>query len=599
MVRGAIITSESEMNVVRMVLRLVLVMLVLAAGTGLAAAQKGPMPAAKTVEAPAAQETVTDDPLGRSTPQGTVVGFMRAAEKDDFERAVEYLDTKQPAPRAQQLARRLRYILEWGFSASVPTLSKKPEGDLDDGLRPNREKIGVVKTESGKYDLLLDRVQKGSDPPVWLFSADTLKLVPQMYEELDYSWVEQNIPKTLLETKFLRRSLWGWIAVILGIPLAFLIAWIVTWALLPLIKVLARRFTQRPVEDGLARLAGPIRVFVVAAAFYSISLLSHSILASLYWGGVAQTVAVIGAIWLFLRLIEIGMEWCEGCTVVPASSGRVAILRLVSKLSKGLVVIVGAVIIFYGAGINFTAVLTGLGVGGLAVAFAAQKTLENLFGGIMIVSDKPIRVGDFCQAGEYRGFVEDIGLRSTRIRTLKRTVVFVPNGQLSIMSLENFTMRDMILFNHNIQLRYETTPDQLRYIITEIRRLLYEHPKVETQSARVRFTGFKESSFEIEVFAYVFEITYEPYLEVQEDLLLRIVEIVEASGGSFAFPSRTVYVSRETAVDEAKRNQAVETVRQWREQGKLPFPDFAPQQIAEMNNKLEYPAPESTLFKKK
>jgi MscS family membrane protein len=586
--------------VVKMVLRMAVVLLVLTAATGFAAEKKGPLPAAKTVEAPAAQEVIADDPLGRSTPQGTVVGFMRAAGRDDFERAVEYLDTKQPPQRAQQLARRLRYILEWGFSGGgAPRLSNKPEGDLDDGLRPNREKIGTVKTESGSYDLLLDRVQKGSDPPVWLFSADTLRVVPQMYEELDYAWVEQNIPKTLLETRLLRISLWGWIAVILGIPFAFLIAWIITWALLPLIKVLTRRFMQRSVENDVARIAGPIRVLVLAALFYCISLLSPSILASLYWGGVAQTVGVIGTIWLCLRLIDIGMGSFEGSTLAPASSGRVAMLRLFSKLSKGLAVVVGGVVILYGAGINFTAVLTGLGVGGLAVAFAAQKTLENLFGGVMIVSDRPIRVGDFCQAGEYRGFVEDIGLRSTRIRTLNRTVVFVPNGQLSTMSLENFTMRDMILFNHKIQLRYETTPDQLRYIISEIRRLLYEHPKVETQSARVRFTGLKESSFEIEVFAYVVETTYETYLEVQEDLLLRIVETVEASGGSFAFPSRTVYIGRETAGDEAKRSQAVETVRQWRAQGELPFPDFAPDRIAEMDSRLEYPSPGSALFKKK
>ncbi|MEO0249565.1 MAG: mechanosensitive ion channel family protein [candidate division WOR-3 bacterium] len=580
-------------DVVSMVLRLVLVILILALASGPAAAQKGPVPAAKNVEAPAAQEVIADDPLGRSTPQGTVVGFLRAAEREEFERAAEYLDTKQPPQRAQLLARRLKYILEWGLAASVLNLSKKPEGDLGDGLRPNREKIGTVKTESGAYDILLERVQKGSDPPVWLFSADTLKLVPEIYEELDYSWVEHNIPRTLLETKLLGRSLWGWISVVAGIPLAFLVAWVVTWALFPLIKVLIRRFTRRHVEEGIARLVGPIRVLILAGALYAISLLSRSILAGLYWSGVAQTIAVIGITWLCLRLIDLVVEWCEKCPVMPVSTGGVAILRLVGKLSKGLVVVAGAVVIFYGAGINFTAMLTGLGVGGLAVAFAAQKTIENLFGGVMIVSDKPIRVGDFCQAGEYRGTVEDIGLRSTRIRTVNRTVVFVPNGQLSTMSLENFTMRDKILFNHRIGLRYETTPDQLRYIIAALRKLLYEHPKVETEGARVRFTGLKESSFEIEVFAYVLETTHDAYLQVQEDLLLRIVEIVEASGGSFAFPSRTVYVERDETGHEEKRRRAVETVRQWREQGELPFPDVAPQQIKETDKKLGYPTPES------
>jgi MscS family membrane protein len=583
---------------VRIRLGLALLLLALTAVAGFAAEKPGTLPALKAGDQAGAQEAIADDPLGRSTPHGTVIGFMKAVGREDYERAVEYLDTKQPPRRAQQLARELQYILDWGFSASVPKLSKKPEGDPEDNLNPNREKIGAVKTDSGSYEISLERVQKGNDPPVWLFSSETLKQIPHIYEELDYSWVERNIPKPLLEKRFLRYPAWGWIAFILGVPFAFFVAWIVTRALLPLLTLIMRRFTKRPVERSVARITGPIRVLVLGLAVYIVSLISYSLLASLFWSGVAATVVVIGATWLCLRLIAIVVDRLEVGPQVPVSTGRVAMTRLISKLSKGLAVIIAAVIIFYNAGINFTAVLTGLGVGGIAIAFAAQKTLENLFGGVMIVSDQPIRVGDFCRAGEYRGFVEDIGLRSTRIRTLGRTVVFVPNGQLSTLSLENFTMRDKILFNHKIQLRYETSADQLRYIIAEVRRLLYEHPKVETQDARVRFAALKDSSFELEIFAYVLETTFEVYLEVQEDLLLSIVEIVEASGSSFAFPSRTMYIRRDAGLDEARSKEAMDTVRQWREQAELPFPDFSPEKISEIDNRLEYPSPGSALRKK-
>jgi MscS family membrane protein len=204
-----------------------------------------------------------------------------------------------------------------------------------------------------------------------------------------------------------------------------------------------------------------------------------------------------------------------------------------------LIIIAGATVLFYLAGLNLTAVLTGLGVGGIAVAFAAQKTLENLFGGVMIISDQPIRVGDYCKAGEFQGTVEDIGLRSTKLRTLNRTVVSVPNGQLATMSLENFTLRDKILFHHKLQLRYDTSADQLRYVIAEIRKVLYEHPKVETATARVRFTGFHVSAVKLEVFAYVLETVYENFLAIQEDILLRCIDIVEKSGTTFALPSQT------------------------------------------------------------
>ena len=189
------------------------------------------------------------------------------------------------------------------------------------------------------------------------------------------------------------------------------------------------------------------------------------------------------------------------------------------------------------------------------------------------------------------GTVEDIGLRSTRIRTLDRTVVAVPNGQLAAISIENFALRDRIWFRHTLQLRYETAADQLRYVLAQIRTLLYEHPKVDTASARTRFIGFGKSSLDLEVFAYVLETEYAAFLHVQEDLLLHIMEIVEASGSSLAFPSQVTYVTRDAGLDAGKAEEAAATVRRWREQGELPFPDFSSEKIAEINNRLEYPPP--------
>jgi MscS family membrane protein len=519
------------------VLRLSVLILALFAVAGLAAEKPGPLPASKPGQQQALpQEAILDDPLGRSTPQGTVLGFMKAVGRDDYERAVEYLDTKQPPKRAQELTRELELILNRGLSANLTKLSKKPEGSLDDTLRPNLEKIGVVKTESGNYDILLDRVQRGNDPPVWLFSSKTLRQVPEIYEELGYHWAEAYIPTLLRRPQVLGQPLWRWIALILGFPVSFLIAWIGTRALRPLFRMLMRRFTERHDEDSVAWMTGPIRGLVLSLVFYLFSLVSNSLLTRLFWSTTAATLATIGIGWLCLRLVDIVVDRMEGRRQMPVSSGRIAIIRLISKLSKGLIVVVGAVFVFYNAGLNFTAVLTGLGVGGIAIAFAAQKTLENLFGGVMIISDQPIRVGDLCRAGDYTGTVEDIGLRSTRLRTLDRTVVSVPNGQLATMSLENFTLRDKIRFHHTLNLRYETSPEQLRHVLAEIRTMLYEHPKVETASARVRLTGFKDSSFELEVFAYVLESEFGIFLEVQEDLLLRIVDIVGASGTSLASP---------------------------------------------------------------
>jgi MscS family membrane protein len=169
------------------------------------------------------------------------------------------------------------------------------------------------------------------------------------------------------------------------------------------------------------------------------------------------------------------------------------------------------------------------------------------------------------------------------------------------MSLENFTIRDKIWFHHTLHLRYETTADQLRYILAGIRKMLVEHSKVESPSAsaRTRFIGFGNSSLDVEVFAYVLETEYEPFLHIQEDLLLRIMDIVEASGSNFALPSQTTYLAGDAGLDAAKSQKAIETVCQWREQGKLPFPDFSPETISEIDSKIEYPPPESALRDKR
>src|SRR5579862_3442217 len=153
-------------------------------------------------------------------------------------------------------------------------------------------------------------------------------------------------------------------------------------------------------------------------------------------------------------------------------------MLLGQRLLSAFLVVVGALAILAIIGFDLTTVLAGLGIGGIAIAFAAQKTLENLFGGISVLADEVIRVGDYCRFGDRTGTVEDISLRSTRVRTDARTELSIPNGALATMNIENFARRDKILFNPVLAIRYETTPDQLRFLLAEVRRLLYAHPKV-------------------------------------------------------------------------------------------------------------------------
>jgi MscS family membrane protein len=570
---------------------LALLLVACMAGGGFAA-QKGSTPGPAGAQGSAGQEIELSDPLGRSTPQGTVLGFVKSATQRDYEQALRYLDTKKKGIDAQKLIIALNLILERGFSGKLSTLSNRPEGNLDDNLLPSEDRVGTLTTSDGSFDVLLERVQRKGEAAIWLFSAGTLRDVTDYHRELNLRSMDAYLPEVLVRTWILWFPLWLWFFILLVIPLSFGLATLIVRVLSPLFSALVHRMVGVRADRLAVGLSGPLRILVFALAIWSISLFSRSVLASAFLTYVASTLTVFGATWLFVRFIDMVFRLKEGQLAIKSSS-KLSMTQLGRKLSKIGVVMAGVLAILSIADVNLTAVLTGLGVGGIAVAFAAQKTLENLFGGIMVASDQPISVGDFCRAGDYRGTVLEIGLRSTRIQTLDRTVVSIPNGQLAVMSLENFTLRDKIWFHHTLQLRYETASDQLRYVLAEIRKMLYGHPKVESSSARVRFIGLGKSSLDLEVFAYVMETEYESFLHIQEDLLLRIMEIVEASGSGFAFPSQITYVARDAGLDGAKSQHAIAAVREWREQGELPFPDFSRPTIARIDNRLEYPPPGS------
>ncbi len=475
----------------------------------------------------------SEDPLGRGSPFGTVLGFVNAVEHQDFYRAVEYLDTRQPPKKARELAQQLAEVLN---AADLKDLSRKPEGDLEAGLPPGRERIGVVKTPSGSVDIFLDRVQRGTGSPVWLVSADTLARVPQIRGEIAVNWLERRLSGTFLDARVLGYPLWRWLGILLAVPLSLLVARFAGNLVTPAIGKLLGRLLKRPSEPAAERLKWPVRLLIMAVVFYAISFAALSAVSRLFWGYVAATVATIAFTWACMRLIDEAEGLFRGRSPAPLGSARIATERLVHRLAKAAVVLAGGTVILYIAGVNLTAVLTGVGIGGIAVALAAQKYLENLFGVVTIISDKPIRVGDFCKAGEFTGVVEDIGLRSTRIRTAGRSVVSVPNGQLVAMSLENFSMRDKSLFHHRIHLAAEASADRVRAVLEGIRAALSRYPEVEGRTAQVRLTGFRDVSIEVEVFAYILETNDAAFLAAQEELLLRIMEIVEASGARLTLP---------------------------------------------------------------
>jgi MscS family membrane protein len=262
------------------------------------------------------------------------------------------------------------------------------------------------------------------------------------------------------------------------------------------------------------------------------------------WGLFGAAFTIVGVVGLLLLAVDRGERYLQSRVRAGNFGESQALLRLLRRVVQGVLIAAGVVVALEYFGFDPTAALAGLGIGGIAVALAAQKTLENVIGGFSIVFDQAVRVGDFVKVGEVVGTVDHVGLRSTQIRTLGRTVVSLPNGQMATVNIETLSRRDKFWFHHVVGLRYETTVAQMREISARLEDLLMHQPGVDGPSVRVRFIRLGAYSLDIELFAYIWAADWERFLEIQQDLLLRVMEIVESAGTEIAFPSQTVHLAQ-------------------------------------------------------
>jgi MscS family membrane protein len=317
-----------------------------------------------------------------------------------------------------------------------------------------------------------------------------------------------------------------------------------------------------------------------------------------YYFQVTYVALIISVTWISWRLIQWFMRGVRSRALARGHVGTGSLMLLGERIIKATVFVVGALAVLGSLGVDTKTALAGLGIGGLAIGFGAQQTIANLFGGVSVLGDEVMRVGDVCRFGDRTGVVEDIGLRSTRVRTDDRTLLAIPNGTIASINIENLSRRDKILFKTNLALRTDSRADHVRYVLAETRRLLYSHPKVEGGSVRVRLIDIAGSSLSVEVFSYVLTRDYNEYAAVKEDLLLRMLDIVEDSGGSLALPAQTLYITRDSGLTNEKAESAAKKIAELRDSKKLPFPDFHQDDISSFKGTIDYPPTDSAVRNK-
>ena len=537
------------------------------------------------------------DPLGRDTPSGTVFGFLQAAQAGSYKGAADYLQMSVVHRQSQgpELAKALKQLMDRAFVGNTRRISTRPEGSVDSGTI-DTQTIGVFANGEGDVPVTLVRVTDPDAGKIWLFSSVTLSKVPDLYDSLQAHQIESKLESKLpaaLVKLFLGMHLWQWLALLLEIPVAAVLGWAVV-LFLAIPRRLWLKYKHKPNLHSYDRVSAPLLLLFGTLAHRALTdYLGLQLLPRVYYYRTTRVALVIATFWLLLRVTAIAMQRARGQSISFGHTGT--LVGLGERLLKVVIVGAGVLVTLSAIGFNLTTVLAGLGIGGLAIAFAAQKTLENLFGGVSVLADEVLRVGDTCRFGDRIGTIEDISLRSTRVRTNERTVLAIPNGALAAMNVENLTRRDKMLFNPALGVRYETSPDQLRYLLAEVRRMLYEHPKIESDTARIRLASFDNSALNLEVFSYVLTSDFAEFTAIREDLLLRIMEIVKESGSDFAFPSRTLYMAHDQGLDKEKVGTAEQQVQHWRDQSQLPFPDFAPADKSAFRGSITYPEPESAV----
>ncbi len=444
------------------------------------------------------------------------------------------------------------------------------------------------------------------DGVVWQFTPDTLHSIRHVYAALDdlppstlrlvtptprslYFEVRDKVRNisSKLVLPWGPMEVWQWLGLALSLSVALLLGWgggrwFRQWSRS---SIPSRKYITTGVELALSwsfcllAVGVTLRFVDEALSFHDVA---QVIVVSASWTCIVLAATTLALIFIRLvtqRIRERYIGNGHNATLVSLAGGvsRVAVILLAIALLADLLQV------------PYQGVLAGLGIGGLAVALAAQPTLQNFISGIILYFDKPIAVDDFCRFGERIGTVEYIGMRSTRIRTLHRTIVTIPNSEFSNMQIENFAKRDRMFLNPTLQLRYETTPDQLRFILAELHRVLLAHPKVAAEDLRVRLSGFGAQSFDIEVFGYILSVERAEFVAIREDIFLRFIQLVGDAGARFAIPAVVNYRSADPAVSDEKIAATEMQVQRWREEGNLPFPDFAWQDKAELRNTLDFP----------
>ena len=495
----------------------------------------------------AAEADKPKDPLGRETPQGTMKGFLQAVADEDYEQAAKYLDLSTLS-RAERLngpdyARNLQTLMDrQGWLAPDNKLSDKPEGNVEDHLEENVDNAGTLRAQKRTTEINLTRSADANGTMLWFFAADFVKQIPELSRNLNATLLDRIMIGKLDSLKFRGAPVGHWLAMIVLYGFAYLVSGVFVRGFIRVIRrVFRKKNADAPSEHHLIdAFQTPLRLYVMLwlaallALFIGVSVIVRQTFMPL-----SMAIGWIAVGLFFWRFVNVAADHIEGRMKARERYNMSSMLVFSRRAAKFFFVVLIGILVMDSFGVDITAALAALGIGGIALALGAQKTLENFIGSLSIIIDQPIHVGDGCKIGDTVGVVEDIGMRSTRIRTNDKTLVTIPNGDLSVQRIENYAKRASFLINRQMILRYDSTSAQIRAFIEKATAILKAQEKIDKADEMVRLLGFSDNGYAVQIWCYVKTKDGIEFLRTQAEITYAIIDAAKETGIYFAIPSQT------------------------------------------------------------
>lgn len=478
------------------------------------------------------------------SPQRALTQFLELCRDGRYADAARFLTlSSELAGRGPELARRLKLVLDRHVWIDLSSISPLSSGATGDGLGANVDEVAKIPGAVGGVDESVRMVRAGEGEYAWRFTRSTVQRVDAWYARLPHGWLNDNLPTVLTRAGPLNILWWQWLALPILIALSGFLGWFFAERTRRVLERLAKRSAARWDDEVLTRISGPLilgwMLLLLRLSLPWLGLNAGAEELSHRWtrGGF-----FVVFFWALFRTVDVGRDLIARSSWGLTHSASRSLLPLGARVSKVMLFVIAAVAMLAEFGYPVASLLAGLGIGGLALALAAQKTVENLFGAFSIGADQPFREGDFVKVEDFVGTVEAIGLRSTRFRTLDRTMISLPNGKLADMRLESFATRDRIRLACVVGLVYETTAAQMRSVLAGLEGVLRGHPKIWPDAVVVRFKELGASSLDIEVMAWFQTPDWGEFQLIRQEILLSFMETVEKAGTSFAFPTQTLHL---------------------------------------------------------